>query len=138
MLFEVDPESSTPIYAQIMERIKWGAVTGLLTEGQQLPSHRVLATRLRVNPNTIIKAYKELEHQGFVRTRRGEGTFIAADSEATQREKDQLLRQALTHAADVALALGCSATEAAGMFQEALQQSREQTESEQGGADNGH
>ena len=66
-----------PIYVQIMDEVRRGIVLGTLTTGDPLPSVRQLALDLRVNPNTVSQAYRELEREGIVETRRGQGTFVA-------------------------------------------------------------
>lgn len=135
MLLQVDPESSVPLYAQIVERVKWGLVTASLKQGDQLPSVRELATRLRINPNTVVKAYRELEHDGCVVTRQGQGTFVTAGSEVTMREKAKIVAQALAHAVEVAFSVGYSPAEVAGLFQHALQQTQARFAAERGTED---
>jgi GntR family transcriptional regulator len=67
-----------PIYRQIQDQIRYGIASGLLTAGEQLPTVRSLAVELSVNPNTVIKAYSELEREGILTTEQGSGTFVAA------------------------------------------------------------
>lgn len=76
ILFEIDARSATPLYAQIAERVRLAIATGALGTAEALPSVRQLATELRVNPATIVQAYRDLEAQGFVETRHGAGTFV--------------------------------------------------------------
>ena len=76
-IFRLDPESGVPIYRQIKDQVRYGIASGLLSPGEQLPTVRALAVELSVNPNTVIKAYWELEHEGLVTTEQGSGTFIA-------------------------------------------------------------
>ncbi len=75
--FELDPRSGVPIYRQIQDQIRFGIASGLLSPGEQLPTVRALAVELSVNPNTVIKAYTELERDGVVTSEQGSGTFIA-------------------------------------------------------------
>jgi len=75
--FHVDPSSGVPIYLQILNQVKRAAASGMLKPGDQMPSVRELATELTVNPNTIAKAYRELERDGVIKTVRGVGTFVA-------------------------------------------------------------
>lgn len=77
MWFHVDPSGGVPIYLQIVSQVKRATASGLLKEGDQMPSVRELATELIVNPNTIAKAYQELERDGIIKTVRGVGTFVA-------------------------------------------------------------
>jgi GntR family transcriptional regulator len=124
VLLQVDPESSVPLYAQIIERVKWGLVTGSLQEGDQLPSVRELATRLRINPNTVVKAYRELEHDGCVVTRQGQGTFVVAGPAVTRRERARIVARALADAVEVAFSVGHTRAEVEKLFQEILQQTQ--------------
>ncbi len=77
MLFRPNPSSGVPIYLQLMEQVKHAIETGALRPGEQLPGIRPLAEELVVNPNTVAKAYRELEHEGVVELRQGAGAFIA-------------------------------------------------------------
>ncbi len=88
MFQHIDPRSPTPIYAQIAERIRVAVGAGELRKGDSLPSVRALATRLRVNPATVVQAYRDLAQEGIVDMRQGAGTFIAdipADHRARER-----------------------------------------------------
>jgi GntR family transcriptional regulator len=78
MLSRPNPASGVPIYLQLMEQVKHGIETGALRPGDQLPGIRPLAEELVVNPNTVAKAYRELEHEGVVELRQGAGAFVAA------------------------------------------------------------
>ena len=75
--FHIDPSSATPIYDQIVTRMRFAIASGALPRGEALPSVRQLAVALRVNPNTVARAYRELESEGVVESRRGQGTFVA-------------------------------------------------------------
>lgn len=77
ILFYLDHRSPIPIYVQLQDQVKQAVVGGVLRRGEQLPSVRELAGRLAVNPNTIARAYLELEREGFIETLRGRGTFVA-------------------------------------------------------------
>ncbi|HHY46574.1 MAG TPA: GntR family transcriptional regulator [Firmicutes bacterium] len=77
MWFHLEPSSPIPIYAQIAEQVKRAVAGGILLPGDQLPSVRELAMKLRINPNTVARAYLELEREGVVATQRGRGTFVA-------------------------------------------------------------
>src|SRR3954447_4606343 len=77
MLFRPNPSSGVPIYLQLMEQVKHSIETGALRPGEQLPGIRPLAEELVINPNTVAKAYRELEHEGIVELRQGTGAFIA-------------------------------------------------------------
>src|SRR5437870_10287095 len=75
--FKLDPKSGVPVYRQIQDLIRYGIASGLLQAGEQLPTVRSLAVELSVNPNTVIKAYTELEREGILTTEQGSGTFVA-------------------------------------------------------------
>ena len=78
MLFRPNPSSGVPIYLQLMEQVKHGIETGALRPGEQLPGIRPLAEELVINPNTVAKAYRELEHEGVIELRHGAGAFVSA------------------------------------------------------------
>ncbi|HXD23162.1 MAG TPA: GntR family transcriptional regulator [Gemmatimonadaceae bacterium] len=89
MFERIDPRSPTPIYAQIAERIRVAVAAGELAKGDGLPSVRALAGRLRVNPATVVQAYRELEQEKLVEMRQGAGTFIldmSTDARARERQ----------------------------------------------------
>lgn len=76
MFHGLDSRSPVPLYAQIAERVRLAIATGALGTADALPSVRQLAIELRVNPATVVQAYRELEGQGFVEIRHGAGTFV--------------------------------------------------------------
>ncbi len=78
-MFNVDASSSTPIYQQIVDNVKESILKGLIEPGEKLPSVRELAKILTLNPNTIQKAYQELERQKVIVTLRGKGTYVSSD-----------------------------------------------------------
>lgn len=76
MFDHIDPRSPTPLYAQIASRLRLAVAAGELRPGEVLPSVRALAARLRVNPATVVQAYRDLETEGFVEMRQGAGTYV--------------------------------------------------------------
>jgi GntR family transcriptional regulator len=76
--FKLDPRSGVPYYRQIIDQIRYGISAGQLKVGEQLPTVRALSVELSVNPNTISKAYRELEIKNVLETQQGTGTFIGA------------------------------------------------------------
>jgi GntR family transcriptional regulator len=82
MLIRPNPSSGVPIYLQVMEQVKHGIETGALRPGDQLPGIRPLAEELVINPNTVAKAYRELEHEGVIELRHGAGAFVKATAGA--------------------------------------------------------
>lgn len=77
MLFRPNPSLGVPIYLQLMEQVKHAIETGALRPGEQLPGIRPLAEELVINPNTVAKAYRELEHEGVIELRQGAGAFVS-------------------------------------------------------------
>ncbi len=77
MLIELDPGNGKPAYLQIVDQVKYAAASGRLRAGEALPSIRQLAERLRINRNTVDKAYRELDRQGVIETVRGRGAFLS-------------------------------------------------------------
>jgi len=111
LFHDIDARSPTPLYAQIAERVRLAIATGALGSAAPLPSVRQLAAELRVNPATVIQAYRELESQGFVEIRHGAGTFVrelAPGRRSKERSKHavRLVRRlvAEAHRAGVSLA----------------------------------
>jgi len=76
--FRLDLHSGVPVYRQIMDQVRGGIASGALTVGDQLPTVRQLAVDLSVNPNTVVRAYRELELSGLLETHQGTGTFVSA------------------------------------------------------------
>ena len=87
--------SRTPIYDQIIDSIKELVVKGVLIPGERLPSVRDMAKEMTLNPNTVQKAYQELERQGIISTLRGKGTFISEDIQANNKilKRSQLMEE---------------------------------------------
>jgi len=84
MFDQIDPRSPVPLYAQIASRLRLAIAAGEIGSGVSLPSVRQLASRLRVNPATVVQAYRDLETEGFVEMRQGAGTYVR-DIEAQRR-----------------------------------------------------
>ena len=82
-MFRVDSGSGVPIYRQLVQQVRRDVMLGRLRPGDQLPSLTEVVDSLSVNPNTVVKAFTELEHQGIVVRRQGVGTFIAASPSMT-------------------------------------------------------
>ncbi len=90
--FKLDPKAGIPFYRQIIDQIKFGIASGKLTIGEQLPTVRALAVELKINLNTVSKAYKELEIQDILETQLGSGTFIGnANLQISPKEKQEKL-----------------------------------------------
>ncbi len=96
MHFRIDPKRSRPPSEQIAERVRFAVAAGELAPGDRLPSVRVLAVDALVNPNTIGKAWRELEREGVIESRAGDGVFVAANAAAICRAaRDEALRERL-------------------------------------------
>ena len=92
--FKLDPRSGVPFYRQIIDQIRYNIVAGNLKVGDRLPTVRSLAVELEINPNTISKAYKELEIQNILETQQGTGTFIGpVEIRLTDEERRRKLEQ---------------------------------------------
>ena len=93
--FAIDLHSGVPVYRQLIDHVRSGIASGSLTAGDQLPTVRQLAVDLAINPNTVMRAYRELELGGLLETHQGTGTFIAKkklerNSAERERQLDQM------------------------------------------------
>lgn len=92
MKFILDPTSGVPFYRQIIKQIEMAIADGRLSTGTQLPTVRALAVSLQINPNTVARAYSELEIRGIVNTQQGTGTFISEKKiELSDQEREEIL-----------------------------------------------
>jgi GntR family transcriptional regulator len=100
--FHLDARSGVAPYLQIVQQVRWALRLGLLRKGDQLPTVKDVVAQLAINPNTVLKAYKELEHGGLVAARPGIGTFVTTSlsdaSLAAQKPLRQDLQRWLTNA----------------------------------------
>jgi len=105
--FKLDPKTGMPFYRQIIDQIKYGIASGKLKTGEQLPTVRSLAVDLKVNLNTIAKAYKELEIQNILETQQGTGTFISSvDIKISEKEKNKKLQEICEEFCTIAFSYG--------------------------------
>jgi GntR family transcriptional regulator len=94
MQLHISPADGVPIYLQIVQQVKYLVAAGRLAPGEELPPIRVLAERLLINPNTVARAYRELEVAGVVTKRRTSGTYVsAAGSPLARRERLKILAE---------------------------------------------
>jgi GntR family transcriptional regulator len=94
MQLHITPNDGVPIYLQIVNQVKYLVAAGRLSAGEELPAIRALAEQLVINPNTVARAYLELENAGLVVKRHGAGTYVsAAGSPLTRRERLKILAQ---------------------------------------------
>jgi GntR family transcriptional regulator len=94
--FTLDLQSGVPVYRQIIDQVQAGVATGALGPGHQLPTVRQVAVDLAINPNTVLRAYRELEIRGVLETQQGTGTFIShrqlrTDDSERERQLEQLV-----------------------------------------------
>ena len=89
----IDYKDARPIYEQVVDRFQMLILTGALEPNTRMPSVRSLAVELSINPNTIQRAYAELERQGFIYTVKGRGNFVAYDEKLLDVRKEQLLKR---------------------------------------------
>jgi len=107
--FKLDPKTGTPFYRQIIDQITFGIAAGNLKTGEQLPTVRSLAVDLKVNLNTVAKAYKELEIQKILETQQGTGTFISnIKIEISEKEKSAKLKEICNEFLTIAYSYGFS------------------------------
>lgn len=110
--FKLDPKSGVPFYRQIIDQIRYGIAAGHLKVGEQLPTVRALAVQLKVNLNTVNKAYKELEIQSILETQQGTGTFIGSVGiKISDRERKEKLVAISREFLSIAFSYGFSAEE---------------------------
>lgn len=110
MTLQLDTKSGVPIYRQIIEQVKYAISRGELEPGDRLPTVRQLAVDLSVNPNTVVRAYRELEIAGVLDTQQGSGTFVGKerpeiDTLEQQRMLDQILTELLVRASSYGFTL---------------------------------
>src|SRR5271168_5248303 len=101
--FRLDPHSGVPVYRQLIDQIQGGIASGTLAAGTQLPTVRQVAVDLAINPNTVLRAYRELEIRGVLDTQQGTGTFISdrkikQDEPERTRVLDQLVSEFVARA----------------------------------------
>lgn len=112
-MFDINPTSAAPIWRQIEEGMRRMISLGTLAPGGVVPSVRELAQQLRVNPNTVARAYQRLTDAGVFAVRRGEGTFVAdTPSQLKKSERNEALRDAAGQYAGTALSIGATLAQA--------------------------
>jgi GntR family transcriptional regulator len=119
--FGLDLHSGVPIYRQLIDQVRAGMASGTLSAGDQLPTVRQLAVDLAINPNTVMRAYRELELGGLLETQQGTGTFISDKKlEKKSAERDRQLGQLAAEFAARAGAAGFTVEELLGRLSELL------------------
>src|SRR5271163_594025 len=106
MLFRLNPSTGLPLYLQLMEQIKHAIETGALKAGDQLPTIRKLAEDLVMNPNTVVRAYRELQHEGIIELKHGSGAFVSESVDGrtrVTRKAQNVVQSTLDRLADLGL-----------------------------------
>lgn len=120
-MIKIDTTSFIPFYEQVKQQIKGRISLGTLRPGESLPSIRELATLLLINPNTVARAYRELEREGFIYSRKGKGCFVTDDSSALiRKERTVILNQVFDAAIEEAKKLNLNASEIKKIFERRL------------------
>ncbi len=104
----IDPDSAVPIYLQIVDAVKHQVATGVLSPGEQLPTVRELATTLRINPNTVARAYTILDGDHVITTQQGRGTYVRErpDDKHLARMRQEYLNSLMDNVVGRALSMG--------------------------------
>jgi len=121
----IDTTDGVPIYLQIVEQIKRSVALGRVKPEEELPSVRQLALDLTINPNTVARAYLELEHQGVIYKRQGQGTFVSAQAvDASRRERQKIVAALMEKAIIEAASSGMTAAELETIYQRLIHRYR--------------
>src|ERR1700687_3409565 len=104
--FAIDLRSGVPVYRQLIDQVRGGIASGSLTAGDQLPTVRQLAVDLAINPNTVMRAYRELELGGLLETHQGTGTFVA--KKKLEKDDAERERQLCQMAGEIAARAGAA------------------------------
>lgn len=122
MRIELNFKSGVPTYLQIVEQVKYAAASGVLRAGEGLPSIRILAERLRINRNTVAKAYTELERQGAIEVIQGKGAFVTDKASPLRKSvRDSLITETIDAVLVQAHHLQISQDELLEIFQQRLE-----------------
>ena len=120
MFFRSNPSSGVPVYLQLVEQVKHAIDVGALRHGDQLPAIRRVAEDLVINPNTVAKAYRELEHDGVIELRQGAGAFVSEDARAGRVAQAKAAQPVLQAALERLAASGLTTDEIRRLFEAAL------------------
>ena len=125
MLFDLKTSDDRPIYAQIVDRVKFAVAAGVLRPGEMVPSVRELSKQLVVNPNTVARAYRDLQAEGLIEPVRGTGLQVTEEAARRCRdERREIVRRRLRAAMDEALRSGMGSAEVEAMIHEEWSGSR--------------
>ena len=115
----LDPSSGTPLYVQLIEHLKHSIEAGIVKAGEQLPSVRRMAEDLLINPNTVVRAYRDLEHEGLVELKQGSGAFVR-DSITRSTRITKRVQGVMQSAIERLLASGLTESELRRLFESEL------------------
>jgi GntR family transcriptional regulator len=123
MALRLEPDSHVPLYLQVVEHIRSAIAAGIYRPGETLPSLRVLASDLKINPNTVQRAYDELERQGLIKSHRGVGMFVAQrGARAARGRAEDSIHTAFVQVVSTATATGLSPERIRELFEAAMDQ----------------
>ena len=124
--FHLDAHSGVPSYLQIVQQVKHTLRLGLLEVGDQLPTVREVVTRIAINPNTVLKAYRELEREGLVTSRQGQGTFVQRTLASTSLSSHAALRRSLVRWLQSATEAGLDSESVLALFMSAFRDTQKE------------
>lgn len=121
MLFSIDPHNGLAVYDQIVRQVKYAVAQGAVRAGEMIPSVRELARELAINPNTVARAYRQLQHEGVLNQIRGTGLVVTSGARRScQSERTRLLRERLGSVLEEARQSGLSNEEIEKLVRDAL------------------
>ncbi len=122
-VFSVDPHSGVPLYLQLIDQVKRGVALGTLAPGEQLPTVKALAVDLTVNPNTVARAYRELERDRVIETSPGRGSFVRSGGTALEAKRavEDVAAGVIAEAVRESRALGLDRSSLRALFERALE-----------------
>ena len=125
MIFHISSRTGVPPYLQLVQQVKQDIRLGLLKEGDKLPAVREVVTMIAINPNTVVKAYRELENQGFIEKRAGIGTFVSEQPASPDPDVQAALSEKLDSWLAEAKNAGLDEEAAEALISQALRKRRE-------------
>ena len=124
----IEPDSHVPVYLQIVDRVRSAIAAGVYKPGEALPSLRGLATDLKVNPNTVQRAYDELDRQGLIKSHRGVGMFVAdRGARSALGRAEESIHAAFAKAIGAAVSAGLNRERIRELFEQAMEQAPQRT-----------
>lgn len=127
-MIDIDNKSATPIYRQIVDGVRMEVAARRLAPGDELPSVRRMAQQLRINPNTVARAYRELEALDVIETKRGSGTYVAERAEGlSDAARTEMVRGKAEELVHAALQAGLDQADIESVLRDALSRAKEET-----------